>query len=102
MRLDDLRSMDKDDLLKSVGLQQYQSAAWTAIPGVALFGLGVLVGAGIGILFAPRPGHELREDLMDRVGAMKSRHQETESDIGGATTSDIGSATTSSFNASPT
>jgi gas vesicle protein len=37
-----------------------------------MFGLGVLVGAGIGILFAPRSGQELRSDLMGRVDDLKN------------------------------
>lgn len=75
MNLNDIRSMDKENILKSIGLQPYQSAAWTAIPGIALFGIGVLVGAGVGMLFAPKSGQELRDDISERVASLKNRAQ---------------------------
>jgi hypothetical protein len=73
MNLKDLSSIDKDEILKNLGLQSYRSAALTAIPGIALFGLGVLVGAGVGMLFAPKTGQELRDDISERVGALRNR-----------------------------
>jgi YtxH-like protein len=39
-------------------------------PGVALFGAGLLVGAGLALLFAPSSGEELRETLGRKMGAM--------------------------------
>ncbi|MEQ1875869.1 MAG: YtxH domain-containing protein [Bdellovibrionia bacterium] len=73
MTLEELKAMGKDDLLKSIGLQEYRSAAWSAVPGAAFFGVGLLVGAGIGLLFAPRTGQELRDDISDRFNSMKDR-----------------------------
>ena len=32
---------------------------------------GVLVGAGVALLFAPKPGKELREDLGESMGKLK-------------------------------
>ena len=34
---------------------------------LATFGIGLLVGAGIGMLMAPKAGRELRDDLRDRL-----------------------------------
>jgi gas vesicle protein len=34
---------------------------------LTLFGTGLLVGSAVGLLFAPRPGKELREDLGRRI-----------------------------------
>ena len=31
------------------------------------FGVGLLVGAGIALLLAPKPGRQLREDLRERL-----------------------------------
>ncbi len=73
MKLHDITNLDKDDLLKAVGLQAHRSTAWMAIPGVALFGLGILVGAGVGMLFAPKSGRELRDDISDRVSDLRMR-----------------------------
>ena len=46
LSLKDLKRLDRDDLLELVGL---------------------LVGAGLGLLLAPKPGSELRNDLRDRL-----------------------------------
>lgn len=61
-----LRNIDKDDLLELVGLQQ-RSAASDVMSVLAAFGVGMLVGAGVGMLLAPKPGRELRDDLRNRL-----------------------------------
>lgn len=62
-----LKSLDKDDLLDMLGLETRRSNADFMVPALALFGVGVLVGTGIGLLVAPRPGRELRDDLAQRL-----------------------------------
>jgi len=67
MNLKDLRNLDKDDLLAMLGLETKSSTgAWLA-GALGTFGVGLLVGAGLGLLMAPKPGRELREDLRDRL-----------------------------------
>ena len=39
----------------------------------ALFGAGVLVGAGLALLFAPTSGRELREEIGERAAELKDR-----------------------------
>ncbi len=56
-----------DDLLGSVGLQYQRSAATASFNTLAAFALGALVGAVFTALYAPKPGHEVRQDLNDRV-----------------------------------
>ena len=36
--------------------------------GLALFGAGMLLGVGLGLMVAPKPGRDLREDLRQRLG----------------------------------
>jgi hypothetical protein len=67
MTLRNLREMDKEDVLKMIGLQSKRSAADWILPMIAVFGVGVLVGAGVGLLLAPKPGRELRDDLRNRL-----------------------------------
>jgi hypothetical protein len=62
-----LRDLDKDDLLELVGLQSKRTVAEWLVPTVGIFGIGLLVGAGVGLLLAPKPGKELREDLRTRI-----------------------------------
>lgn len=62
-----LPDVDKDDLLELVGLESRRTAADKLVPALALFGTGVLVGVGLGLLLAPKPGRELRTDLKQRL-----------------------------------
>ena len=56
-----------DDVLGAVGLQYQRSAAAASFNTLAAFALGALVGAVFTALYAPKPGHEVRQDLNDRV-----------------------------------
>ena len=49
---------------------QGRGAERDIFPGVALFGAGLLVGAGLALLFAPSSGEELRETIGRKVGGM--------------------------------
>ena len=62
-----LQDMDRDDVLESVGLQERRSALATTLGSLGIFVLGCLVGAGIGLAFAPKAGDELRNELGDKV-----------------------------------
>ena len=62
-----LQDMDRDDVLESVGLQERRSALATTLGSLGIFVLGCLVGAGIGLAFAPKSGDELRNELGDKV-----------------------------------
>ncbi|HVR61457.1 MAG TPA: YtxH domain-containing protein [Polyangia bacterium] len=67
MTMNDLRKLNKDDVLELLGLETRQSTgAWLA-GSLGTFGVGLLVGAGIALMLAPKPGRELREDLRDRL-----------------------------------
>jgi hypothetical protein len=66
LSLKDLRNFDRDDLLDALGLQRRGNADWL-LPTVTALGVGLLVGAGLGLLLAPKPGSELRDDLRERL-----------------------------------
>ncbi|MBL9038455.1 MAG: YtxH domain-containing protein [Archangium sp.] len=63
-----LLELEKDDLLEAVGLESRRSTAERMVPALALFGAGVLVGVGLGLLLAPKAGRELRSDVRQRLG----------------------------------
>jgi hypothetical protein len=63
-----LLDFDKDDLLELVGRTPRRSAADQVVTSLAIFGAGVLVGVGLGLMLAPKPGRELRSDLRQRLG----------------------------------
>ena len=50
-----------------------RSSSTEILPGLALFGAGILVGAGLALLFAPITGEELREEITTRAGELKER-----------------------------
>lgn len=43
------------------------------LPGLALFGAGLLVGAGLALLFAPKTGEELRESIGEILHEVRDR-----------------------------
>jgi hypothetical protein len=60
-----LTDIDSDDVLEKIGLERHRSTGDKLVPALALFGAGVLVGVGLGLMLAPKPGSELRGDLQE-------------------------------------
>ena len=63
MNLRDVSNVSKDDLLNAIGLETRRTATDYVLPALGVFGAGLLVGAGLGLLFAPKSGKELRGNL---------------------------------------
>jgi hypothetical protein len=59
------RMIDRDNLLRQLGLEQ-RSPGSDFLTGLGLFSVGVLVGAGLGLLFAPKRGEDVRAMMSDR------------------------------------
>jgi len=68
MKLSDLKSMSKDDVLCMMGLQARRSTTSALLGALGPFGLGLVVGAGVALLLAPKPGSEIRQDVRERLG----------------------------------
>ena len=67
MKLQDIRNMDKDDFLGLIGLQSKHSVANRLLGTLGTFGIGLLVGAGVALLLAPKAGSDLRHDLRAKL-----------------------------------
>jgi hypothetical protein len=67
MKLSNLKDMDKDDVLGLLGLSTKPSASGHLAEVLGIFGVGLLVGAGVALLLAPKPGQELRDELRARI-----------------------------------
>jgi|GEM_PF-1340406 len=59
------RMVDRDNILRQLGLEQ-RSPGSDFLTGLGLFSVGVLVGAGLGLLFAPKRGEDVRAMVSDR------------------------------------
>src|SRR4030095_14231378 len=70
------RLPEADDLLRYIGLQQQRTANDAAFAMIGAFALGTVVGGALALLFAPKPGHELRHDLGERLEGEKQRNKD--------------------------
>jgi len=77
MNLKNLKNLDKDEILSMMGLETKSSTASWLAGTIGVFGLGILVGAGVALMIAPKPGRELR-------GAIRSRLRRAPDDLGEA------------------
>jgi hypothetical protein len=83
MKLKELRNLDKDDVLEMMGLQSKTSTGAYLASALGTFGVGLLVGAGLGLLLAPKAGRELRDDLRDKFRRIPSDESDTMAAMGG-------------------
>ena len=85
-----LQDIDRDDVLEALGLQERRSGVATTLGTIGIFALGCLVGAGIGLAFAPKSGDELRNELGDKVRRRAQElQQQSEGAFGGSNRSQM-------------
>jgi hypothetical protein len=68
----DLKKLDRADVLNRLGLEEHTPTS-DFFTGLGLFAVGVLVGAGLGVMFAPKPGAEMRSRLTDTLRSRAAR-----------------------------
>lgn len=68
-----LSDLDSDDVLEKLGLESRRSAVDKVMPALAIFGAGVLVGVGLGLILAPKSGSEFRGELQSQLKRARSR-----------------------------
>jgi hypothetical protein len=93
MKLQDIKNLDKDDVLATLGLEARRSQSSRMLTTLGTFGIGLLVGAGVALLLAQKSGSDLRRDLRaklrrqgkgEAVGVNGSDHAPGASAPGGA------------------
>lgn len=82
MKWQDLRDMDKDDLLGYLGLQSKRTFTSELLGTLGTFGIGLLVGAGVALLLAPKPGRDLRQDIRSKIQRGKGEEGKTHDSTG--------------------
>lgn len=70
MRIEDILQAlpSKEDIAGAVGLEARSSPVADVFTAFAVFGTGMMLGAGLALLFAPKSGQEVRHDLAEKVG----------------------------------
>lgn len=84
MNLKDVRNFDNDEILGLLGLEKKPSPGAALATALGTFGVGLLVGAGIALILAPKPGRELRQELRDRLRRPPDEVKEDAAMNGGA------------------
>ena len=67
MKLQDITNVDKNDVLGMLGLEARRSQSTRMLTALGTFGIGLLVGAGVALLLAPKAGGDLRRDLRAKL-----------------------------------
>jgi hypothetical protein len=72
MKLEDILQAlpSKEDVANAVGLQARSSPTGDILAAFGIFGAGIILGAGLALLFAPKTGHEIRHDIAEKMGEM--------------------------------
>jgi hypothetical protein len=70
----------KDQLAEAIGLRTAPSPMSDVATALAIFASGVLAGGAVALLFAPRPGRQLRRDLRERMSEASRRVRSPETE----------------------
>jgi hypothetical protein len=57
----------RDDLASTIGLEARTSTTGDMLTAFGIFGTGIILGAGLALLFAPKAGQEIRQDIAEKV-----------------------------------
>jgi hypothetical protein len=72
-RAQNMTDFGVDDFLSMLGLERRRGTLSSAVPTIGALAVGMIAGAGVALLFAPRPGKELRADIQKRLVEMRDR-----------------------------
>jgi hypothetical protein len=67
----------KKGIASAVGLEARASTTGDMLTAFGVFGTGMILGAGLALLFAPKAGHEMRHDIAEKVGEIDEYLRET-------------------------
>lgn len=60
----------KQDLASAIGLEARASAPVDMLSAFGIFGAGMILGAGLALLFAPKAGYEIRHGIVEKVNEL--------------------------------
>jgi gas vesicle protein len=70
MKIEDILTglPSKEEIASAMGLKARASTTGDMLTAFSIFGSGVILGAGLGLLLAPTAGQEIRHDITEKVG----------------------------------
>ena len=70
MKLEELLNNipSREELATMLRRQAGYAAGWDTFSTLGILSVGMLLGAGLALAFAPKPGHELRQDVAEKFG----------------------------------
>ena len=89
MKIKDIRDLSKDDILAALGLATKPSTTQRMLGTMGTFGVGLLVGAGVALLLAPKSGEDLREDIGQRIRSFREDAAADVADVANSATSSL-------------
>lgn len=75
------KALDRDMLFERLGIER-RTPTGDFFTGLGLFSIGVLVGAGLGLMFAPKRGDEMRSALNEAWRNRVRRPQDFQQELG--------------------
>ena len=79
----DLKNLDRDSVLSSLGLRERPEVPDQLLPALGIFTAGLLVGACMGLLMAPKSGRSMRRQLRRGATDIVDKAQETVEELRG-------------------
>jgi hypothetical protein len=72
MKIEDILAAlpSKEDVAGAIGLEARGSTTGDMLTAFGIFGTGMILGAGLALLFAPGAGEETRHDIAEKVGEL--------------------------------
>ena len=57
----------REDIATAIGLRARASVTGDVLAAFGIFGTGMILGAALALLFAPKAGHQIRHDIAEKV-----------------------------------
>ncbi|MGB5813037.1 MAG: YtxH domain-containing protein [Polyangiales bacterium] len=76
-RLSPMGSLDRDQVMRRLGVETRRSLGQRWMPPTGGFGVGFGVGVAVGLLVAPKAGEELRGEIRESVASWFAKKSDT-------------------------
>lgn len=81
--LKDLKKLDRDAVMSNLGLHKQTDVQDQLLPALGIFTAGLIVGAGMGLLMAPKTGRSMRRQLRRGASDIVEKAQDTVGELRG-------------------